>query len=58
MMEAIDWSFKEFCSIFRALLMSSPVLKLIGSKIDRPAQSWLRVVVDLSDDLGMGRREM
>jgi hypothetical protein len=57
MMEAIDRSFKESCSIFTALSMSSPVLRSTGSKICRPVQSWSYVVVDFPDELGMGSRE-
>jgi len=53
MMEAIDLSFKESCSIFAALSMSSPVLRLTGSKIWRLDQSWS---YDFPDDLGIGSR--
>ena len=52
-MEAIDLSFKESCSIFVALSMSSSVLRLTGSKIGRLDQSWS---YDFFDDLGIGSR--
>lgn len=51
MMEPIDWESKESCSVFTALLMSSPVVRLAGLKTSRLAQVRSYVVVNF---WGMG----